>query len=1688
MADSSPPPQQPSPQLEAGAYEVIRQRLAKHGAELQRRLDLLNNDRKEEFGGIETALLTTTRLTTDNNCVPRDMAAIGPQRFLFGYNVHLGLRSTMRVEDVFAVYDFHEGDHSFHANKDAILGDAQFAEDFAYLYSYYKNASFLKFHRIGPHLYMGFQVGQRATEVKTFKWLVDDEKGTLKYLGNRSDHEFVFPTPQEFAWKRVTRDMYIHGEHPHISIEDRVFVETIGGDLTVKVENNTATGRGIYNEPVDNKDQTLDDAEVHYAIVGNLILMKVLPYQEKSWRHLVFNERTREAHRIDSIAESCVLLPDDHGILFPHGYVLQTGEVRRFDTGLPPMRFEKRVAAANGEDTLFVFSHLESGSYLLLSYNLITQSIATPQPCHGYSLFPTGELILFDGDPEPRKHHVVQVWRTPYLTADVSETKAAQTFLSKIGNAEIVRAMAECRGVMTLLAKDDSFSGLYVELARSCGDIADSYFWVGKDEAHNLKESLSEIKTTAEAALGEFEKVRRMRKTAAEQTTALQEKAQKAIGSATNTDPNDILGFVQLLTTLRELRGQIIALRDVRYTDAAVIDGMDKAVAEAGDKLSAKCVAFLLKPEALDPYRKQINEQQARVPTLVKVTEAQEVEEALAKSSSELEMLTAIVSGLKIQDATETTRIIEGISTLFAQLNQVRSVLRNRRNDLAKTEGAAQFQAQLSLLSQSVLNYLEVATTPEKCDESLTRVLVQIEEMETKFSDFDEYAAELVKKREEVQTAFESRRQNLTDTLNRRCNSLGQSAERILTSIRNRLTNFAKPEEVHAWLAGDAMVAKLRDLIDELRKLGDSVRADELGTRLKTVQQDSLKQIRDKSEIFVGGDLIQLGKHQFSVNRQPLELTVLPRDGALAFHLTGTRFFEKVESAELETQRAVWDQSVVSENAEVYRAEYLAWQMMKAGGDDVSAFMAQRYDEGYTKGVHDHDAALLLKPLREMETALGLLRHSPAARGYARLFWHGWAEDAEKKALFSRMQSKGRMRELLGVSSAEADSALVSRIDAFWRGSVLECSSPLELSGGQETSESAGGPAHSRTLPRALTALIAACLLDELQAKTHFTRSVAALDLLRSFRKELTAKRAAKDFEATMVELATEPVLAFEIALEWIAALNPNAERGVLIETAAMVVTNDQPPAATPTEPSSRVTISGLTGTHGRISEAKMELDYHEFTMRLQRYESTVVPAFVGFQKLKHELSEKRRKDLRLDQFKAGVLSSFVRNRLIDQVYLPLIGANLAKQLGAAGKDTRTDRMGMLLLISPPGYGKTTLMEYIASRLGITLVKINGPALGHQVTSLDPSEARNASAREEIEKLNLAFEMGDNVMIYLDDIQHTNPEFLQKFIPLCDGTRKIEGVFKGEAKTYDMRGRKVAVVMAGNPYTEVGGKFQVPDMLANRADTYNLGDILGGHQEAFKDSYIENGLTSNATLARIAARSHKDALSVLKVAQTGSREGVEFESSFSAEEINDAVAVMEKLLHVREVILRVNQQYVASAAMEDAYRVEPPFKLQGSYRNMNKIAEKILPLMTDAEVAQLIADHYRGEAQTLSGAAEANLLKWREINGLATEEDRARWEEIKSTFKRNLLTGGAGENDPINRITGHMSAFTVGLEKIEQAVSKPTLSDVTIERLQKIIEGLRAVPVNVEIKVQPVERQEEGALPVEAKSSTRQSD
>src|SRR5688572_2425615 len=101
--ESAPAPAQ---KLEQGTYEILRARLQSHGADLRELLTELNTARQDVFGAIPTALVATERLTTENNCTPRDMREIGEGRFLFGYNVQLGLRSETTIADVFALYHY----------------------------------------------------------------------------------------------------------------------------------------------------------------------------------------------------------------------------------------------------------------------------------------------------------------------------------------------------------------------------------------------------------------------------------------------------------------------------------------------------------------------------------------------------------------------------------------------------------------------------------------------------------------------------------------------------------------------------------------------------------------------------------------------------------------------------------------------------------------------------------------------------------------------------------------------------------------------------------------------------------------------------------------------------------------------------------------------------------------------------------------------------------------------------------------------------------------------------------------------------------------------------------------------------------------------------------------------------------------------------------------------------------------------------------------------------------------------------------------------------------------------------------------------------------------------------------------------------------------------------------------------
>jgi MoxR-like ATPase len=1611
-------------QLETGTYEIIKERLKKSGAVLQQKLKELNRERKKIFGSIEMKLVSNNNIDTNYECIARDIFALD-NIFIFGYNVRMGLKN-IELDDVFTIYSY-EADKHFKPLSLAILTDnnPKFVSDFKSLYRYSKEVSFQKFARDknDPFFYMIFKDGNGS---RTFKFEVTENQ--LTYLTAPGDKSYNYPNQFEFKWESVRHDMYRQGEHPHISIIDKVFVETVGGDLTIKIEDNTADGKGIYNEDVVHKNQKISDATVYYADLGNLICLKIKPYQEP-FRYFIYNVKLQMVQGVDALENSGVLLPGGQGLVFSNGYYLQTGDVKMFDkTSGTGNLFEQHIQSPNGEDHLYVFHKPEDGSYILLSYNVIEQKLNTPILCNGFTLFPNGELCYFRSEDTKTAHHNLQIWQTPYIKGKTIPSAYEDSFLYKISNKEIVRAMAECQEVLSLLDKDETYNDLYYDLNKRANTLVDSYHWLDDAQAFHLIEPIKAIRTSSNAAIDEFDKVQQLKKSTKENIQLVQTKARNLFQDINNSSYGKIDQFVQHLADLRLIRGDIISLRDLRYTDLALIESLEQKALDINVDLSKQCVDFLLRKDALQPYLSRVTEAQAVIDTVETARQGKNLEEKIEKIAKELELLIEIVSNLKIEDATQTTRIIDNISAIFAQLNQAKAGIKRRLKDLNETEAIAEFAAQAKLLDQGLINYLDISDTVAKCDEYFSKMMIQLEELESKFAEFDEFILQITDKREAINNAFETRRLAIIEANNKRTAALQTAAQRILNGIKNRVKNFKEVSAINGFFAADLMIEKVRDTIQKLIDLNDSNKADAIQTQLKTIKEDAVRQLKDKKELFSGdGNAIKFGKHLFSVNKQKLDLTMVPKEGNMYYHLTGTGFFEMVRSTEFLKTKSVWQQAMVSENEAVYRAEYLAYiafqQLHTAKKDLVSEevlpyvqqFAANRYQEGYSKGIHDEDAAKILEVLLYFSKHIDLLCFDADVRAMAQLYWKKHIDPSDKSRYHKQLKSAGIILQVF--PNSQEYNFLLDNLKTDLRDFAEK----------------------TQLFEPYLAAYAADYLFKEIARQDVFIVSAAAHQLQDNFKKFLQQKNALKSFVQALQSLEDTLEEQFNLVQKWLNAFvdqsGNESWRNYIREVACLLIMDDFKEGQVVNVATSQQ-LHGLYGSHAVILKGgSYHLDYNKYMRKMEHYQRVVVPNYQQFMLTKKQLVEQFRQDLRLSEFKPRVLSSFVRNKLIDALYLPIFGDNLAKQIGTVGDTTRTDRMGMLLLISPPGYGKTTLMEYVADRLGLIFMKINGPAIGHKVTNLDPKEADNAGAAKELEKLNLALEMGDNIMIYLDDIQHCNPEFLQKFISLTDGQRKIEGTYKGLTKTYDLRGKRVCVVMAGNPYTESGDKFQVPDMLANRADIYNLGDIIGDTKEVFELSYVENSLTSNSILQKMNAKSAKDIYPMVKYVQKGNREGIEFEGNHTAQEIEEYRAVVKRMLYVRDALLKVNLEYIRSAAMEDAYRTEPAFKLQGSYRNMNKLVEKIVPIMNDDEMLTLLLAHYEGESQTLSSGAESNMLKFKEMIAAQTDEEARRWIEIKEAFNKDKIMQGS-KDDPMVQVVAQLSNFSDHLKDMHHTIKE----------------------------------------------------
>ncbi|MFE2097893.1 DNA repair ATPase [Streptomyces sp. NPDC059468] len=1658
--------------VDAGTYEVLRDRLAAQAADLARRAEALNARRAEEFGSAGLGLTATGRLRTGHACVPCDVVAVGDV-LLFGSTGRTA--DGTAASDVLALYD-RDLNRLPEDTVPGLLDDPAFVREFTALHRYYRQARLLRLRRLDDRLLAVFRTGEKAEDVRALRWSLSADGGA-RFLDARGDRDDVAPPAHDFAWTGTTREDHVlggGGRDPYVAVPGGAGVATVGGRLTVR----GPEGEELYAEPVEEPLQALADAGVAHARVGALVLLRVRPYKEDTDRYLVFDTLTRSVVRLDGIGQACRRLPEDQGIVFPGGYCLASGTRKTYELDAKGLEFDREVRSPNGEDVLYAFRSRAEGRTLLLSYNTLRKEVATPLPCRGWALFEDGTLAVLraDGD-EPAHTHPVQWWTSPYA----SDTHAAALRtgtggspssqlrssrgdpIARVGNADLVRGLADCLSVARLVAEGIGTGEGYRALAAACVRAADTHHWLGEPELGDLHTPLAALRETAEQVLAEFETVRALSRQAGE---ALEEAAARiaaVVRRLRGEAPRDAASWVRGLTELRHAHGHLLTLKELRYADTARVEEL---AAEAAADLAAfgrRAVSFLAREDAFGSQQAEVERLVADAAAAPTVAAAAPVTARLDELADGLRTVTEVVTGLDIADATVRTAVLERIAEVLGGVNRARATLDARRRSLLDHEGRAEFAAGTALLAQAVTAALAAAGTPEACDDQLALLLGRLEDLDARFAEFDDFLGELADRRTEIYEAFASRKQSLADARAHRAEQLAASAARVLETVGRRAAALPDTDAVTTYFASDPMVAKVRRTADELRDLGDGVRAEELDGRLKAARQEAARALRDRTDLYADdGRTLLLGGHRFAVNTQPLDLTLVPHGDGLAFAVTGTDYRRPVTDPGFADTRPFWGRHLPSESPEVYRAEHLAARLLAEHGPaalaaaDLPVLVREAaqasYDEGYERGVHDHDTTTILTALLPLYDAAGTLRHEPAARAAAQLFWAHGTTPGMREAWSRRAASLARARDAFGPSDALTE--LVGELaEAIGRWSGGEASAPGATgrpgeglsarpavvpsgSAAVEPSGSVGGGPLGRAVAGPLAGAAAAYLFDELTSGSGgFVLGAGARTLLEKFRHTVGGSDYARDLEA-LAGLGARRQVAEAWLTSYAAATGAEAGTGELAEAVAAELCPDLP--RYDCDAPLTATAEGLLGAHPRVTGGRLPLRLDEFLARTARFAELEVPAFRAYQRRRTTLVDAERERLRLADHRPRVMSAFVRNRLVDEVYLPLVGDSLARQLGTTGESKRTDTGGLLLLISPPGYGKTTLMEYVADRLGLMLVKVSGPALGNGVTSFDPADAPNATARREIEKINFALAAGNNTLLYLDDIQHTSPELLQQFIPLCDATRRVDGVWEGEPRSYDLRGKRFAVCMAGNPYTESGDRFRVPDMLANRADVWNLGDVLTGKDDVFALSFVENALTAHPLLAPLAGRDRADLDLLVRLASADPTARADrLTHPVPPAELDRVLAVLRHLLAARDTVLKVNAAYIASAARSAASRTEPPFRLQGSYRDLNRIAQRLSPVMNDAELAAVITDHYTAEAQTLTTGAEANLLKLAELRGTLGPEQAARWAEVKTADVRARTLGGPGD-DPLTRAVAALGLLADRVAAVENAITRAT--------------------------------------------------
>lgn len=1614
-------------QQEKNSLALIQKRMESNNQSLHSVSELLNKERTEAFKKVDLRLATTLSINSQINSLPADIVNINGS-LLVGYKIKKTSVQKTEISDVFTFSKIQNSDiDSFALTEtnplESILFEEKFMSEFARLYQYYKDAQFHQFIKDANSLLIVFRIGSTEEDIKAYRWDIDRNQN-YKYVGEVQGSTLF----SKITKGQLKLSPVILGNNKKNGLEITPELYLLNQDGKA-IFNHSKSGV-ILEEALSHKLQSIEDIKVFKLQVGGLTLIKFIPYNEDP-RFYIFDSVANKVTRTDNFELSAQALPEDNGVIFTNGYYLNDGQFKKFDFDLNSYHYET-YKSPNGEDFMFVFYNVKTNDYVIYNYSIVSKEVTPPIVANGYTLLDNGGLLLLKESSEPTKVHHVQLWESVYFSDNFYreiQNNAPETRISKIGNTEVVKAIGSINSIVNFIANKEVSVPVYQTIIKMIEQTLDSYIWLSSFNDLKVTSTLNEVKETAKQVINEFQKVEELKTFSKNKIKKAKEDFEE-VNRLSRTRTSELSHMLPALVKIKSFIGQASTLKEDRYIDLAAVNDIMAQAEKRRVEINNIIIDLLDQPETYSNLTNSIKDIGKSIENENSYRKVKELNLQINTVTEQLDTLNQEVSSLDFEDNALLSEIMEKMAAVFAVINQVKSRGKQKEQDLAFEEAKVEFASHSKLLEQTLKNSLNNSNTIEKTENEYSKTLALLQELEARFSEFntEEFTLAISRQREDILSAFSSHKQKLQVELQKKTENLVNAIDVSLRSIQSKAGQAETVHDVSSIFLTDGIVIKTRKLIEQVRELGDISKAEDLSGQLRKIEKDSIKKVRDDLDIFEkNGTVLKLGSYRFAVNKKPFEIVLIKREGKVFTHIETTEYYKEVDLSTISSELyQFWNYDFISESANLYRAEYLVYSILQDIKDGknglnseiieeittkgllfgeaysllnlVQDYSGKLYKEGYIKGIHDNDATAILQAILDQQKKAVELQYN----SYDRLI--AWT-----------------LRARINHTASTHDDEIVHDIK---RGFMLlkKINTPLLLNSAIKE------------------------LKDELQTENDF--SLDSLNYLVNFTENNSVKTSIQveefytkmyqeigmfldeykksfkehDYFTDQMKIITDVCSLIEAYCDY-----KNETKSLINEIAIYFVRKEILQTEVAAEKIEYlVQIDGLYGEHSNIKNGSLVFTTEDFNMRNKYHREHIIVAYEGVDEFKRKTLEKEKETININSFKSKPLTSFVKNKLISESYFPKFGANLAKQIGETGDSKKSDTMGMLLLTSPPGYGKTTLVEYVVNKLGMVFVKINCPSIGHNVTSLDPNDAPDLTARKEIEKINLSFEMGNNVCLYLDDIQHTNPEFLQKFIPLCDGTRTVEGVWNGKSKTYNLRNKRFAVIMAGNPYTESGESFKIPDMLANRADTYNLGEISSDDRSVFEMSYIENAIVSNPITEPLTNRSMKDVYLFIKMANGLDVDKAEFDYEYSSIEVDEIVKVLRMMKQVQSVVLKVNEQYIYSASQSSEYRNEPPFKLQGSYRNMSKIVEKILPLMTDKEIKNLIMDHYQAESQTLTTSNEENLLKFKEIFGILTEEEKSRWEELKAIFKK---VNGSNDKATLQEISNSLAMIANALAK-----------------------------------------------------------